>query len=118
MDWAFREFEDVTLFTAGDTVEQAPVWLGDQPDGAAGRWARPGGDDAAGNGGAMRRSRCVYDCPIRAPVARGDTARASWRCPGQGVPDMDVPLLAGADVPKLEPARPGDGGAVAYVTGS
>ena len=28
MEWAFREFEDVTLFTAGDVVERAPVWLG------------------------------------------------------------------------------------------
>ena len=28
LEWSFREFDDVTLFTAGDTVEQAPVWLG------------------------------------------------------------------------------------------
>ena len=28
MEWAFREFEDVTLFTAGDVVDRAPVWLG------------------------------------------------------------------------------------------
>ena len=31
MEWAFREFEDVTLFTAGDVVERAPVWLGSSP---------------------------------------------------------------------------------------
>ena len=28
LDWSYREFENVSLFTAGDTVEQAPVWLG------------------------------------------------------------------------------------------
>ena len=28
MDWAFFNFEDVTLFTAGDVIEQVPVWLG------------------------------------------------------------------------------------------
>ena len=35
-----------------------------------------------------------------------------------GVPSMDVPLLAGDDVPKLSLPGPGDGGAVAFVTGS
>ncbi len=47
LDWAFREFEDVTLFTAGDTVEQAPVWLGASAERAAGGRPRPGGDAAA-----------------------------------------------------------------------
>ena len=47
MDWAFANFEDVTLFTAGDVVERVPVWLGTSADRAAGRRARPGGDDAA-----------------------------------------------------------------------
>ena len=28
MDWAFFNFEDVTLFSAGDVIEQVPVWLG------------------------------------------------------------------------------------------
>ncbi|HEY1410742.1 MAG TPA: D-alanyl-D-alanine carboxypeptidase family protein, partial [Rhodopila sp.] len=28
MDWAFFNFEDVTLYSAGDVVDQAPVWLG------------------------------------------------------------------------------------------
>ena len=28
LEWSFREFENVTLFTAGDVVERAPVWLG------------------------------------------------------------------------------------------
>src|ERR1700712_2938244 len=28
MDWAFFNFEDVTLFSAGDVIEHIPVWLG------------------------------------------------------------------------------------------
>src|SRR5579864_638626 len=31
MDWAFANFENVTLFTAGDVVERVPVWLGTSP---------------------------------------------------------------------------------------
>ena len=31
MDWAFANFEDVTLFAAGDVVERVPVWLGTSP---------------------------------------------------------------------------------------
>jgi D-alanyl-D-alanine carboxypeptidase (penicillin-binding protein 5/6) len=31
MDWAFNSFEDVPLFTAGQQVSRAPVWLGEAP---------------------------------------------------------------------------------------
>ncbi len=31
LEWSFREFENVTLFSAGDTVETVKVWLGTQP---------------------------------------------------------------------------------------
>jgi len=31
IDWAFREFDNYTLFAAGDPVADADVWLGDQP---------------------------------------------------------------------------------------
>ena len=57
MDWAFANFENVTLFTAGDVVERVPVWLGTQPDGAAGRRARPDRDDAAQLAARTHRSR-------------------------------------------------------------
>jgi D-alanyl-D-alanine carboxypeptidase (penicillin-binding protein 5/6) len=30
MEWGFREFENVVLFRASDTVEEAPVYLGDR----------------------------------------------------------------------------------------
>jgi D-alanyl-D-alanine carboxypeptidase (penicillin-binding protein 5/6) len=57
-----------------------------------------------------------YDSPIRAPVAKGTTL-GKLVVVGQGVPAMDVPLLAGEDVEKL--GLPGRAIAVLshYVTG-
>ena len=57
-----------------------------------------------------------FDTPILAPVAKG-TPLGKLTVGGQGVPAMEVPLLAGADVPKL--GLPGRAMAVLsrYVTG-
>ncbi len=32
MNWAFANFENVTLFSANDVIENAPVWLGHGQD--------------------------------------------------------------------------------------
>ena len=57
-----------------------------------------------------------YDAPIHAPVAKG-TPLGKLVVSGQGVPNMDVPLLAGEDVGRL--GLPGRAMAVLshYVTG-
>jgi D-alanyl-D-alanine carboxypeptidase (penicillin-binding protein 5/6) len=116
MDWAFREFEDVTLFTAGDTVEQAPVWLG-----ASAKVPLVGGRDLVVTmpRGWQNRAKVTleYDSPIPAPIVRGTTL-GRLTVSGQGVPDLQMPLLAGADVPRL--SLPGRAWAVMshYVTGS
>ena len=116
MEWAFREFEDVTLFSAGDVVERAPVWLG-----SAASVPLVGGRDLVvtmpRNWRKNANVAVHYDAPIRAPVAKGDQL-GKLVVSGQGVPAMDVPLLAGADVPKL--GLPGRAIAVLshYVTGS
>ncbi|HSU06425.1 MAG TPA: D-alanyl-D-alanine carboxypeptidase, partial [Acetobacteraceae bacterium] len=59
----------------------------------------------------------AFDSPVRAPVSRGATL-GRLSVSGQGVPNMEVPLLAGADVPKL--GLPGRAAAVLahYVGGS
>ena len=99
LEWSFREFENVTLFVAGDTVEVAKVWLGAQPT-----VPLVGGQDLVITmPRAWRRTASVrveYQAPVPAPVARGDVL-GRLRVSGQGVPAMEVPLLAGADVPKL-----------------
>jgi len=116
MEWAFREFENVTLFTAGDVVERAPVWLGSAPS-----VPLVGGRDLIvtmpRNWRKNANISVAYDAPIRAPVAKGDQL-GKLTVSGQGVPAMEVPLLAGADVPKL--GLPGRAMAVLshYVTGS
>ncbi len=115
MDWAFANFEDVTLFTAGDVVERVPVWLGTSPS-----VALVGGRDLAvtmpRNWRQNASVKVSYDTPIRAPVAKGTTL-GKLTVGGQGVPSMEVPLLAGEDVPKL--GLPGRAMAVLshYVTG-
>ena len=115
LEWAFREFEDVTLFTAGDTIERVPVWLGAAPS-----VPLVGGRDLVVTMPRNWRSKAkvtvAYDAPIRAPVMRGTTV-GQLTVSGDGVPDMSMPLLAGADVPRL--GLPGRALAVLthYVTG-
>ncbi|MGE0222713.1 MAG: D-alanyl-D-alanine carboxypeptidase family protein [Acetobacteraceae bacterium] len=116
MDWAFANFEDVTLFTAGDVIERVPVWLGTERSVPL----VSGRDLVVTMPRNWRKNASVklsYDTPIRAPVAKGDTL-GKLVMTGQGVPAMEVPLLAGADVPKL--GLPGRAMAVLshYVTGS
>ena len=116
MDWAFANFEDVTLFAAGDVVERVPVWLGVAPT-----VPLVGGRDLVvtmpRNWRKKASVKVGYDAPIRAPVAKGTTL-GKLTVAGQGVPAMEVPLLAGEDVPLL--GLPGRAMAVVsrYVTGS
>ena len=116
MDWLFFNFEDVTLFSAGDVVEHVPVWLGTERSVPA-----VGGRDLIvtmpRNWRQKAAVKITYDSPLRAPVAKGDTI-GKLTVMGDGVPHMDVPLLAAADVPRL--SLPGRAMAVLsrYVTGT
>jgi serine-type D-Ala-D-Ala carboxypeptidase (penicillin-binding protein 5/6) len=99
LEWAFREFEDVPLFTAGDTVEQAQVWLGTSPT-----VPLVGGRDLIvtmpRNWRDKAKVTVEYEAPLRAPVERGSVV-GRLAVSGPGVPEMSIPLLAGADVPRL-----------------
>jgi len=101
ISWGFREFDNYALFKAGDTVDEAPVWLGDEdtvPLVIADdlKVTLPRNDR---NG--MQVS-VVYDSPIPAPVPAGaEIAKLRVTWPG-GVP-VEVPLQAGADVEQLGP---------------
>ncbi len=100
MDWAFMNFDDVALFGDGEPVEQVPVWLGTTRNvplvGAPGvvmtlprNWRQ------------TAKIEISYDAPVRAPVARG-TRLGTLSVSGPGVPrQADVPLVAGAEVPRL-----------------
>ena len=116
LEWSYREFENVALFNAGDTVESARVWLGAQP-----RVPLVGGRDLVITmPRSWRRTAHIvaeFPEPVAAPVNHGDVL-GKLTVSGQGVPPAEIPLLAGADVPRL--GLPGRAVAVVsrFVTGS
>jgi serine-type D-Ala-D-Ala carboxypeptidase (penicillin-binding protein 5/6) len=99
LEWGFREFENVVLFRAADVIEEVPVHLGD-------RKTVPlvGGKDVVVSLPRQWRQRLQakvrYDAPIAAPVLKGQEL-GRLEVTGQGVPNLSLPLLAGADVDKL-----------------
>ncbi|PZW51076.1 D-alanyl-D-alanine carboxypeptidase (penicillin-binding protein 5/6) [Humitalea rosea] len=99
MEWGFREFDNVVLFRAADTVEEAPVYLGERPT-----VPLVGGRDLVITLPRAWRNRLDvkvrYDAPIPAPVLRGQEI-GRLEVGGAGVPPMVVPLIAGADVARL-----------------
>jgi serine-type D-Ala-D-Ala carboxypeptidase (penicillin-binding protein 5/6) len=101
LSWGFREFGNYALFKAGDTVDQAAVWLGEEetvplviPQDLT--VTLPRGDR---NG---MQVAVIYDGPIPAPVPAGEpiaTLRVTWP---EGVP-VEVPLEAGEAVEQRGP---------------
>ena len=99
MNWAFANFENVTLFSANEVIDNVPVWLGtDKTVPMVG-----GRDLVVTLPKSWRQTASIavrFDSPLQAPVTRGQTV-GTLMLRGQGVPSMDVPLLAGIDVPRL-----------------
>jgi len=99
VEWGFREFENVVLFRAADTIEEVPVYLGQ-------RRTVPlvGGRDVVATlprgwrQGLQAKLR--YNAPVAAPVAKGQEL-GRLDVSGRGVPPMSLPLYAGADVERL-----------------
>jgi serine-type D-Ala-D-Ala carboxypeptidase (penicillin-binding protein 5/6) len=99
LEWSFANFENVTLLSAADVAERAPVYLGAMPSVplVAGR------DVVLTMPRSWRQHARVvidYDGPVPAPVNRGDVI-GQLSVSGQGVPETKVPLLAGEDVPRM-----------------
>jgi D-alanyl-D-alanine carboxypeptidase (penicillin-binding protein 5/6) len=96
LEWGFREFDNVVLFRAADTIEEVPVHLGE-------RRTVPlvgGRDVVATLPRGWRQSlqaKLRYDAPVSAPVAKGQEL-GHLEVSGRGVPSMTLPLFAGADV--------------------
>jgi D-alanyl-D-alanine carboxypeptidase (penicillin-binding protein 5/6) len=89
----------VTLFTAGDVVQEVPVWLGQSP-------TVPlvcGKDLIVTMPRNWRQTVSVkvsYDAPLTAPIHKGDPL-GKLILGGTGVPNFTLPLTAAADVPRL-----------------
>ena len=98
MEWGFREFANTTLFRAGDTVAEAPVWLGTQDTvplvvGRAVQVTAPVGQAVS------PRVVAKYDGPLPAPVAKGTKlGTAAVTLPDGRV--VEYALEAGVDVPR------------------
>jgi len=99
MEWAFREFNNYALFTAGEMIEEAPVWLGE----AARVPMIIENQVTLTLQRKLRRKmkvKVVYDGPVPAPVKKGDIlGKIVVKVPGKD--DLEVPLMAGADVAQL-----------------
>ena len=99
LDWGFREFANYTLFTEGEVVDNAPVWLGaqatvplviqDELTLTLSRTARRN-----------MTVKTVYQSPIPARIETG-TELAKLVIEAPDLPSVELPLVAGADVERL-----------------
>ena len=102
IEWAFREFENYSLFKAGESVQSAGVWLGD-----AKTVPLVAGDDMVVT--LPRKARqgmkvtAVYQEPIAAPIQKGQQV-GKLVIAAPGVPNRELPLIAGESVRQLGPA--------------
>ena len=99
LEWGFREFDNVVIFRAHETVEEVPVYLGERPTVPL----VSGQDLVLTLPRQWRRNlnaRVRYEAPVPAPVTKGQEL-GRLVVSGQGVPEMEVRLIAGADVDRL-----------------
>jgi len=98
LEWGFREFDNITLFKAGEVIEDVPVYLGTRPG-----VPLVGGRDVIvtvpRNWQETMQAKLRYKAPIPAPVLKGQEL-GRLEISGRGVPNLSLPLLAGADVEK------------------
>lgn len=98
MEWGFRDFTNTTILRAGDTVVEAPVWLGAQETvplvvARSVQVTSPTGQAP------QPRMVARFDGPLPAPIVKGTKLGvAALTLPDGKV--MEYPLEAGADVPR------------------
>lgn len=101
LEWGFQAFDNYALFEAGETVEEAPVWLGEMD--RVPLVAREGLVMTLPRG--ARESATVtvtYESPVPAPIREGEEI-ATLRIEAPELETVEVPLLAGTDVGQLGP---------------
>ena len=101
IEWAFREFENVALFKAGEIVEQGEVWLGESKTVPL-RIDR----DLLVTVPRSRRDamqvKIVYDGPVPAPIEASQQI-ATLNVVVNGAQTIEVPLYAAESVKQLGP---------------
>ena len=96
MEWGFRESTNTTVFRAGDTVVEAPVWLGAQ-DKVPLVVAQPVQITAPTGQSVTPRVVARFDGPLAAPIVKGTKVGSAVVTLPDGR-EIDYPLEAGADV--------------------
>ncbi len=99
MEWGFRETANTTVFRAGDTVVEAPVWLGAQDKVPL---VVPRAVQITAPTGQAVTPRVVarFDGPLAAPIAKGTKVGTAIVTLPDGR-EIDYPLEAGADVARM-----------------
>ncbi|HZP97980.1 MAG TPA: D-alanyl-D-alanine carboxypeptidase family protein [Reyranella sp.] len=99
IDWGFRESSNTTVLKAGDTVAEAPVWLGMQ-DKVPLIIPHPlVVTTMVGQPVVMPKVVARFDGPIPAPIVKGQPVGTALITMPDGR-TMEYPLQAGADVPR------------------
>ncbi len=99
LDWGFREFNNYSLFKAGDTVEIAPLWLGTKPTVAL----KIDRDIHLTMSRKSRRAMKVtvkYQSPISAPITAGQSV-GTLTIEAPDFETIEAPLLAATDSQQL-----------------
>jgi D-alanyl-D-alanine carboxypeptidase (penicillin-binding protein 5/6) len=99
LDWAFREYDNYTVAKAGSVLADAPVWMGQEATVplAVGKDLLVTLPRAAHD---KLTAKAVFDGPIQAPIMAGQqVGKVVISAPGMS--DMEVPLVASKEVPKL-----------------
>lgn len=96
VSWAFRQFVEKSIVTAGTEVAQAQVWMGEVPTVGL----SPAEDVSTlvpVLAADKLKAEIIYTGPLRAPVTKGDTLGELVISP-EGLPETRVPLVATQDV--------------------
>lgn len=99
IEWGFREFATYALFKSGETIEQVPVWLGDQ-DTVPVSVPRDLNVTMARADRAGMKVALVSNAPVAAPIKKGDVV-GKVVISAPGFPGKEVPVVAAQDVEKL-----------------
>ena len=100
-DWAYREFNNYTIVKAGETIDEAPVWMGVQDKVTV----APAKDAVVTLWLAARKDlkvTAVYDGTLKAPVAKGQPVGKLVITAPDNDP-IEIPLQATQEVDRLGP---------------
>lgn len=101
IEWGFREFSNYELFSAGQEVDRAEVWLGAE-ESVPLTLEEPVLVTLSQREHEEMTVSVLYDAPVPAPIAEGQEL-AVLRISAPGMEPMEYPLYAATNVEKVGP---------------